>query len=146
MVERPFLQLNYLGRVDDPLVSQLTGDTRSIAKTYPQFSLNPRYFEVMTKRHEDTELQLFFAPSPELLALRLDLTELYNNLSLPQPVRFNPYVTYATANRHEILKETDYPLPEPIPVTHFILNEIMLSRTGTHYQRQAAFQLQTSQI
>jgi RNA 2',3'-cyclic 3'-phosphodiesterase len=147
--EKLHLTLNFLGNVYDGDIQKVIKNIHDTVSAFPKFTLTPQFLETLYQRHENS--LVYLAPTgdtEELIRLQKDLSQMFNEMEMPQPTRFFPHITIGR------LKRTDPPTTKYVldkidtfefePLSSFEVNKItllksMVSRAGSVYERLRDF-------
>lgn len=144
------LTLNFLGRLTDSQLHQVSSQITRVSKKFNSMSIQPVFLESLYRRH-DASLIYLSAHHPQIVSLQKALSVSLSQISLPQPRRFLPHITIASLKKLDPIttkkvlgqiSELDFSPLSPFEVDHLTLYESLLSRSGSTYQKIRHFMLQ----
>ncbi len=150
--EKLHLTLNFLGKVDDSLLSEISLIVRNRCSETQNFKLIPAFLETLYKRHETSIVYLGLGGDvTELKNLQKDLASAFSQLQFSQSERFLPHITIGKVKKNDpvvtksvldtINQQEFTPLPE-FAVDHLTLFRSFPAKFDSHYQRVGRFPIQ----
>ncbi len=154
--DKLILELNYLGRIDDSLISPIKKITRNLTKDLGELFLTPVYLQALYSRHDPTEIFLTLnGDTDKLIDLQKQLCKEFRDIEIPQSKRYEPQITLGTLPRidptftkQQIDKVDNFELSSlsSFEVNALSLFELFVTKIGTHIQKVGAFMLESVQI
>ena len=149
--EKLHLTLNFIGRTDQDMVSQLIRLLQKELAGLPAFSITPAFLETLYRRHELSLVYLGIGGDVEALKqLQKTLGATLSTLTLPQQTRFLPHILIGRLPKSDpvtikrLLGQVDDLEIQPLPkftVNKITLFESLLSKSGSTYQKLVEFAL-----